>query len=96
MLYRQIFLPLLHNSSGGGGHALDGHVHISVPVADGYAEPAEVGPDDLDPVVGGAGEVEGLPLAPVLGLVPRTVRSNAWNRNKVSDDEDYGVWFGNY
>ena len=41
-------------------------------------------PNDLDAMVGGAGEVEGLPLAPVLGLVPRTVRANSYKKKNIS------------
>ena len=75
--------PLLHDPGGGGGHAVDTEVHLAVVVADGDAEPAKVGPNDLDPVVGGAGEGEGLSLAPVGRLVAGSVGADPWKKTKI-------------
>ena len=76
-LGRMKTVPFLHHSGRRRRHAVDRHVHVAVAVADRNAEPAEISSDDLDAVVGRAGQLEGLLLAPVLSLVPRTVRSNA-------------------
>ena len=51
-----------------------------MPVADGDGEAAKVGPDDPDPGVLGAGNVQLLALALVGRLVARPVRSHACKR----------------
>ena len=74
-------LPLLQSLGRLRGHAVDAPVGLAVAVADGYREPAEVGPHDRDdavepgPVAVFAGYGHVLALAPVVRLVEGSVWS---------------------
>ena len=50
--------PRLDDPQGPRGHAVDGPLGVAVGVADGDREAAVVGPDDVEPQPGGAGDVQ--------------------------------------
>ena len=67
----------LHHSVAGGRHTVDTHICRPVTVADRYGKSSKVGPDDLDCLLTGAGDLQAFPFTLVSCFVAGSIGANS-------------------
>ena len=80
------------HSQGSWRHAVDAPVSVAVQVADGDAEPAVVGADDIQVEAGVAGDVELGLLARIRRLVELAAAAGALSPRRLCNEEEMISW----